>query len=396
MFSLSHIRIHMNHLKRTEGFTNPLLLYPTVVGFMGVVAIFLLHEISWSAAITAAGFLAICLGMGLRLQAQQKAFLQSIEGYLGAQVMFGEQVVPVWKGHIESSREQTESAINSLSDRFGGIVDKLGEAVQTADLETQIIDDQEKGLLAVFKRGEHELGAVITGQKAAMANMAHMFEKVQGLDGFIVELNAMANDVAQIAHQSNLLSLNAAIEAARAGDLGRGFAVVAKEFRTLSAKSGEIGRHMAVKVGVISTAIAEACKVVEDSVEEREARVNATEVTIGQVLADFRGVTDALEKSSTLLKGESVTIQAEINQALVQLQFQDRVSQILTQVNKNMDCLPAIFRDQLQNYQNTHLLERLDSEKMLNELQKTYVMADQHVIHQGGKVEQKNTEISFF
>lgn len=384
------------NLKRSQGFTNPLFLYPTALGLIGVVAVFLLHEISWSAAITAAGFLAICVLMGLRLEAQQTAFLQSIESYLGAQVTFGEQVVPVWKGHIESSREQMESAINVLSDRFGGIVDKLGETVQTADLETQIIDDSEKGLLAVFKRGEHELGAVISGQKAAMASMTHMFDKVQGLDSFIVELNAMANDVAQIAHQSNLLSLNAAIEAARAGDLGRGFAVVAKEFRTLSAKSGEIGRHMAVKVGVISAAITEACKVVEDSVEQREARVAATEVTISQVLTDFRGVTNALEKSSTLLKGESVSIQAEINQALVQLQFQDRVSQIMTQVNKNMDCLPAIFREQLQNYQQTHLLARLDSEKMLAELQKTYVMADQHVIHQGGKVEQKNTEISFF
>ena len=390
-----HVLKQMN-LKRSLVFTNPLLLYPTALGLAGTFAIFLLHEMSWSAAITALGVLAICIFMGLRLEAQQQAFLRSIEAYLGAQVDFGEQVVPVWKAHIESSREQMESAINSLSDRFGGIVDKLGEAVQTVDLETQVIDDNDKGLLAVFSRGEQELGAVISGQRAAMASMVHMFEKVQSLDGFIVELDAMASDVAQIAHQSNLLSLNAAIEAARAGDLGRGFAVVAKEFRTLSAKSGEIGRHMAEKVAVISTAIAEACKVVDESVEQREARVAATEITIGQVLSDLRGVTDALEKSSTLLKGESVSIQAEINQALVQLQFQDRVSQILNQVNKNMDCLPAIFREQLQNYRQTHSLERLDSQKLLAELQKTYVMADQHVIHQGGKVAQKNTEISFF
>jgi methyl-accepting chemotaxis protein len=224
-----------------------------------------------------------------------------------------------------------------------------------------------------------------------------MLEKVQGLDSFIVELNSMAGDVAQIAHQSNLLSLNAAIEAARAGELGRGFAVVAKEFRTLSAKSGETGKHIAEKVAIISAAIAEACKVVEDTVEQRESRVATTEASIGRVLSELRGITDALERSSGLLKGESKSIQTEINQALVQLQFQDRVSQIMTQVNKSIDTLPTILRQQLQHYQETHQLERLDSETLLAELQKSYVMADQHVIHQGGKVDQKNTtDISFF
>ena len=260
-----------------------------------------------------------------------------------------------------------------------------------------MVDDKERGLLAVFQRSERVLGEVVAAQKAAMTGTMAMLEKVQGLDSFIVELRTMAGDVAQIAHQSNLLSLNAAIEAARAGELGRGFAVVAKEFRTLSAKSGETGKHIAEKVAIISTAIEEACKVVEDTVEQRESRVTATETSIERVLTELRGITNALERSSGMLKGESVSIQTEINQALVQLQFQDRVSQILTQVNKNIDQMPTMLRDQLQNYRQTHVLERLDADHLLAELKKSYVMADQHVIHQGGKVEQKNTtDISFF
>jgi methyl-accepting chemotaxis protein len=382
--------------KNSRFFANPLIMYPTTLGLVGSAAIFLLHEVSWSAAFTAIVLITVCVLMGLRLDAQQKAFLKSVEDYLGGQVSFGDQVVPVWKGHIESSREQMEVAINSLSDRFGGIVDKLSDTMRDADVETQMVEDQERGLLAVFQRSERDLGEVVATQKAAMSGTLIMLEKVQGLDSFIVELNSMAGDVAQIAHQSNLLSLNAAIEAARAGELGRGFAVVAKEFRTLSAKSGETGKHIAEKVAIISAAIAEACKVVEDTVEQRESRVAATETTIGRVLSELRGITDALERSSGMLKGESISIQTEINQALVQLQFQDRVSQIMTQVNKSIDTLPTILREQLQHYQATHQLDRLDSESLLAELQKSYVMADQHVIHQGGKVEQKSTEISFF
>ena len=369
----------------------------TALSLVGSITIFLLHGMSWSAAATALGFIAVYGLMDSRLAAQQKKFLRSIDDYLGGQVDFGDHVVPIWKGHIESSREQMETAINALSDRFGGIVDQIDDAVNTAGREAKIIDDDELGLLAVFNRSERELGAVIAAQKAAMSSTLNMLEKVQGLDSFVAELNSMAGNVTQIAHQSNLLSLNAAIEAARAGELGRGFAVVAKEFRMLSAKSGAIGRDITAKVDFISRAIAETCKVVENSVAQRDNRVLATEATIDRVLSELKNITDTLQRSSDRLKNESVGIKFEINQSLVQLQFQDRVSQMLNQVNTSIDRLPVVLRKQLQNYQETHQLERLDSDSLLVELQKSYVMADQHVIHHGGEVEQKTTTaIRFF
>ncbi len=369
----------------------------TTMGLVGALAILVAGHWDFLAIGVALVFAVVSIVMGQRVAAQQTKVKDSVQAYLEGHVQFGEQVVPVWKGNVESSREQMETAINSLSDRFGGIVDKIDATMSTASMESAIIDDSERGVVAVFARSEQELGAVVEAQKSATSSMMHMLEKVQGLDSFIVELNTMAADVAQIAHQSNLLSLNAAIEAARAGELGRGFAVVAKEFRTLSAKSGETGRNIAAKVGVIGQAIAEACEVVQQTSEQRETRAHDTEASITQVLSEFRVITDALQRSSTLLKDESIGIQAEINQALVQLQFQDRVSQILTQVNKNMERFPTVLREQLQHYQETGDLQPLDSQDLLVEMKKTYVMADQHVIHQGGKVAQKSTtDISFF
>jgi methyl-accepting chemotaxis protein len=346
----------------------------------------------------ALGLLLLGLVAGFQLQARHSAMRASMETFLADQQQFGDAVAPVWSRHIESSREQMETAISALSERFAHIVDSLDAAVHTASLETDVLESQDTGLVAVFHRAETDLGAMIESQKQAMTGMLHMLEKVEGLDQFTKELQDMAQDVAKIAQQSNLLSLNAAIEAARAGDLGRGFAVVAKEFRMLANLSGDTGRNIAAKVGVISAAISDASSVVRESVQQRESRVQASEGTVSGVLGEFRSVTDALQRSSSLLKSESVSIQNEIGQALVQLQFQDRVSQIMGHVKSNIDELPLFLQNHHDAYLQSGALEPLDPEVLLGALKKTYVMADQHAIHSGATVceASSDNEIRFF
>jgi len=373
------------------------LIYPTALGLSAALAVLFVGGVSWLAVSLAMGLVAAGTGLGMRLAARQTAFMQTIDRYLAGQQEFGAQVAPVWSGHIESSREQMGHAITSLTDRFSGIVEKLDIAVQASELETHAIEDSEKGIVAVFERSEKELGAVISTQKQAMVSMARMFEKVQGLNHFIAELHDMAADVARIAHQTNLLALNAAIEAARAGELGRGFAVVAKEVRMLSIQSGAAGKRITDTVGVISAAIVETSRQVKDSVKKEDSSMLKAEAMIEQVLSEFKAITDALQRSSALLKVESVGIKSEIGEALVQFQFQDRVSQIMNHVSNNVGQLPEFLQKHQQQYAQSGVLKTLDATALLDVLKETYVMADQHLIHQGGRVTAKNeTEITFF
>lgn len=165
----------------------------------------------------------------------------------------------------------------------------------------------------------------------------------------------------------------------------------------LSGQSGETGRRIAEKVGVISAEILATCQVVRESVAQRDSRVKAEEATIGGVLADFKGITDALQRSSALLKNESVGIKSEIGAALVQLQFQDRVSQIMSHVRTSIESLPTVLQNHQQQYAQSGELLALDAQGLLAEMKKTYVMADQHVVHTGEQVAQKDaTEITFF
>jgi methyl-accepting chemotaxis protein len=370
---------------------------PALLGSLAALTIALAGGAHWHDGGLATLFMAAGVACGLHLQRRDRTQQQAISQHLAQEQQFAECVAPVWCGHIESSREQMESAITALSGRFAGIAEKLDAAVHAAAMETQTVDDAEHGLVAVFSRSEHDLAAVVATQKADVAGMLSMLDQVQGLDRFISELREMAADVATIARQTNLLAMNAAIEAARSGEMGRGFAVVAKEFRMLSTQSADTGRRIADKVDLISAAIVNTTRVVRESVRHDDGSQVAAEAAIGGVLANLRTFTDALQRSSNLLKAESVGIKVEVNQALVQLQFQDRVSQIMSHVRDNIGKLPTQFQDNVQTHAAGGDLKAADPHALLADLKQTYVMADQHVIHQGGKVQaQTDTEITFF
>lgn len=373
------------------------LFYPTALALAGAIAILVISGGSWSGVLLAAALVVAGLCVSRHMAAVQTEFRKSIEIYLAGRQQFGGQVVPVWTGHIEASRSQMESAVSSLAERFSGIVDKLDHAVQASSAATQSIEDTDSGLVAVFAASEKELGSVVASLESAVTSKAAMLEKIQSLEQFIRELQEMAADVAGIAAQTNLLALNAAIEAARAGEMGRGFAVVAKEVRMLSNRSGEAAKRISEKVGLISSAIIATCQAAEESMQQEDISMRASEAAINTVLSDFRGVTDALVRSSSLLKDESIGIKSEVGEALVQLQFQDRVSQIMTHVKHNIELLPDFLEQNYRQFEQGHVLQPLDSMTLLADLEKTYAMAEERAIHSGSRTAEKQSdEITFF
>jgi methyl-accepting chemotaxis protein len=287
-----------------------------------------------------------------------------------------------------------EVAVAELTQRFAGIVDQLDQT-----LKASMQGGGEQSLTEVFEHSNRELRSVLDSLRDAMTSNREMHAEIQKLDRFIGELQQMASEVANIAFQTNLLAINAAIEAAHAGENGRSFGVLAQEVRKLSGVSGETGNRMSQKVVVISDAIAKVHHAAAESAQREETSAIASEAAINRVLEQFHSVTDGLEASAETLKQASAGIQSEVVEALVQLQFQDRVSQRLTHVRHNMERLPGLLTESRHSFEHSGMLKPVDAGALLAELESSYAMADERVTHGGGNMldaPASSDEVTFF
>ncbi len=349
----------------------------TWLGLGGAVAVWGAGGWSWSTggAVAAIGLTVVGLLLD-RLQVRRQARdREKTAGFVIGTELLGREVLPVWSAHIESSRSQMEQAVEALALRFSAIVGRLDQALKAS------AQGGDQGLSGVFERSDRELQGVLDSLRAAMAGNATMHGEVQNLNRFVGELQQMAAEVANIAAQTNLLAINAAIEAAHAGERGRGFAVLAQEVRKLSAMSGESGKRMAEKVNVISAGIQAVNRSAGESAAREAASAQASESSIHAVLAEFRSVTQALEGSADTLKRESIGIQSEIVEALVQLQFQDRVSQRMAHVRHNIERMPELLGDSRLHFEKTGELAAVQASVLLTELESSYAMADERITH---------------
>jgi methyl-accepting chemotaxis protein len=252
------------------------------------------------------------------------------------------EALPIIASQIENARVQSEQAILALSTRFRGIVTSLDGAVEASQ---EVSGDGGKDLLAAMNGGRQQLLQVIEALTAIQNSRASLIKEIRALGAYTGELRDMAKRVEMIAFNTNMLALNAAIEAAHAGgDVGRGFAVVAQEVRHLATASRETGKVIGEKIGIINESLDKILGT-NELVTESEARaVEESESRISSVLENFSRMTERLLGSAEQFRQQSAVIKDEVMESMVQLQFQDRVGQILSHVVESIGELGDAMR----------------------------------------------------
>ena len=241
--------------------------------------------------------------------AEQAAGATSRLQYSVSQVQSGAQRQQEATGQAESGMREAAAAVEEVAH----------SAQQMAGSAQQAASVAETGGTAVAQTLA-SIGRIRTQVETSAEKVRELGRKGQ-------EIGAIVETIDQIAEQTNLLALNAAIEAARAGEHGRGFAVVADEVRKLAERATGATKEIATLIGSVRADVEEAVQAMENSSREVTAGVARSEeasnalqhiLQAAQTVADeVQGVTATAQEMSASVQQVLETV-ASVRQVSIE------------------------------------------------------------------------------
>ena len=177
-------------------------------------------------------------------------------------------------------------------------VEELTVSMKQVSNNAEASAEAARRALDAAEQGNRSVRDTLEGMQRIRASVQASAKKIKSLGDRSLEISEIVNVINDITEQTNLLALNAAIEAARAGEAGRGFAVVADEVRKLAEHSRTATKDIAALIKAIQAETNEAVVVMEDGTRE---------VEVGAKLADQAG--KALDAISTVVRQSAELVQ---------------------------------------------------------------------------------------
>jgi twitching motility protein PilJ len=201
---------------------------------------------------------------------------------------------------LEAADDMTEGATQQDQEitNTSSAVEELTVSMKQVSNNAEASAEAARRALDAAEQGNRAVRDTLEGMQRIRASVQATAKKIKSLGDRSLEISEIINVINDITEQTNLLALNAAIEAARAGEAGRGFAVVADEVRKLAEHSRSATKDIAALIKAIQAETNEAVVVMEEGTRE---------VEVGTGLADQAG--KALEAISSVVRQSAELVQ---------------------------------------------------------------------------------------
>ena len=194
----------------------------------------------------------------------------------------------------EGSNSQTEDISKSVS-----VMEQLANSIQVVIENTDDLLQHTQGTREVIKEASNNmtfLNTTVTSTHKVSGEISQSIMELNSLTKTIGEIMTFLDDISE---RTNLLALNASIEAARAGSVGRGFAVVADEVRNLATQSKESSNHVKAALIGIESKVAQTSNLVIKSnqlLEEQSLAVNKTYESLDLMINGLKEMSRGLDQ----------------------------------------------------------------------------------------------------
>ncbi|KJR49549.1 Methyl-accepting chemotaxis protein [Desulfosporosinus sp. I2] len=238
---------------------------------------------------------------------------------------------------IASSVEQVASGTENQSvavNKTSLITEDISSSTEEVAASTSEVTNAMIRTIETTQAGQKALDRVVQQMNSINSGTDRVQSSIIELSTSSDKIGEIVGVITSIAEQTNLLALNAAIEAARAGEQGRGFAVVADEVRKLAEQSSEATKQISVLINQNQTNIGTAVSAMKDGT--KDVKIGIEVVTVAS--KSFDEIAYLVENVSTQMQHISATIQ----------QIAIGTQQIVTSV-REVDVISAETADQAQS-----------------------------------------------
>ncbi|MGA8938636.1 MAG: methyl-accepting chemotaxis protein [Acidobacteriaceae bacterium] len=243
---------------------------------------------------------------------------------------------------LQQTSKQIEDSVVGVCDDFQGIAERAkttvgrateflsGEAGRSSGKRSfeGLIENTSRTLLQILKTTE-EAGAI----------SCRAIERIEQMEKASEKIAIAMTKLEQIARENKMLSMNAQIEAAHAGDLGAGFAVVAVEVVSQTERAQEVTRQVSELIVNLQELAGSTTTDLRQMNDRDHKRLEGCRVEVDESLGQMQATHDNMRRMLTGMNEEGLLLENEIRSAVRGLQFQDRVSQQMAHVVQDLDTL---------------------------------------------------------
>ncbi len=281
-------------------------------------------------------------GRDQRLNLAIDQYISGIEGCMEQEVASFHDELTQLKSVVANAVATMLGSFNNLhgltsgqSDIVHSMMDNLGEGADPAEEDGLNFAKFAKETDDVLK---YFIDHILQISKQSMEMVGVIYD----LGDHMAKVEKLLSDVQGIADQTNLLALNAAIEAARAGEAGRGFAVVADEVRTLSKNSDKFSEEIRVVVNASKKNIALAHDMVEKMASKDMNVAITSKSNVDAMMVGIADMNDDIANKISEVSGLTGQIETSVGDAVRGLQFEDMARQMIEFLDVNTQRFTAM------------------------------------------------------